>query len=399
MTVALMTFRSFARACTILTGLTFVPGTSLADDHSPSVVVSIKPLHSLVSQVMGDTGTPTLLIEGSGSPHTYSLRPSQARALADADVVFWIGPDLETFLKKPLASISENARQLAMIDAAGLHLHSFRDGHDHGDHAGHDDEHKNHDEHAKAKAKDHDHDHDADHKDHDHKGGDDHDHEKDHGEHKDHDDHDHAAHKDEHKDHDHGEHDHKDHADHDDHGHDDHGHNHAADGLDPHIWLDPENAKVMVSAIAAALSAQNPDQAAQYTANAAAALASLDTLATSLKAELKPVQDKRYIVFHDAYQYFEESFGLETSGSITINPERAPGASHLAEIREMLTSQNITCVFSEPQFEPKLVQTVVEGTSVSTGVLDPLGATLPAGPDQYKELMTGMAKSLKDCLS
>ena len=303
------------------------------------VVTSIKPVHSLVSGVMAGVGVPSLIIDGAGSPHTYSLKPSQAQQLQDAKLVFWMGDELETFLEGPIENIAQNATAIKLIDAHDLKKIKFREGGMFDDH-GHDD----HDEH---------------------------DHEK----HDDHDDEKHAK-----KEHD---------------GHDDHGHGE----FDPHVWLDPVNAKAIVHEIEEALVKADPKHASIYEANAHKMMEKLDTLTAELREELEPVHEKGFIVFHDAYQYFEQRFDLAAIGSITVSPEAMPGAERVSELREKILELNATCVFSEPQFEPKLVETLVEGTGARTGVLDPLGATLAKGPDLYFQLIKNMASSLKKCLS
>ena len=309
------------------------------------VVTSIKPVHSLVSGVMVGVGVPSLIIDGAGSPHTYSLKPSQAKQLQDAKLVFWMGDELETFLEGPIENIAQNATAIKLIDAHGLKKMKFREGGMFDDH-GHDD----HDEH---------------------------DHEK----HDDHDDEKHAK-----KEHD-------DHGDHD--GHDDHGHGE----FDPHVWLDPVNAKAIVHEIEEALVKADPEHASTYEANAHKMMDKIDSLTAELREELEPVHEKGFIVFHDAYQYFEQRFDMAAIGSITVSPEVMPGAERVSELREKISDSSATCVFSEPQFEPKLVGILVEGTGARTGVLDPLGATLAKGPDLYFQLIRNMASSLKKCLS
>ncbi|MBN8243237.1 zinc ABC transporter substrate-binding protein ZnuA [Nitratireductor aquimarinus] len=292
------------------------------------VVTSIKPVHSLVAGVMEGVGEPALILQGAGSPHTYSMRPSQARMLANADLVFWVGPGLEVFLEKPLETLAGEATQVALSDSEGLTLLEMREGgafeaHSHGD-------------------------------------------------------------------------------DHDDHGHEaeEDGHDHAHDhGPDAHLWLDPDNAKIMVSAIAEALSAADAENASAYAANAAALNERIAALQTELSAELEPVKDRPFIVFHDAYQYFEKQFGLAAAGSITVSPEIIPGAQRVDEIRTKVRELDAACVFAEPQFEPRLVEVVTEGTDAKSGVLDPLGAEIEDGKDLYFELMRGMAASLKTCLT
>ena len=296
------------------------------------VVASIKPIHSLVAGVMEGTGTPALIVEGAGSPHTYALKPSQARRLQEADLVFWVGNTIEPFLQKPLESIASKATTVTLMDADGLNQITFREGGAFDAH-GHDD-HKVHDDHD------------------DHKGHDDHD---------DHDDHAHGA-------------------------------------YDPHIWLDPINAKVLVHDIEEALVASDPANAAIYKANADRIMANLDALVAEIDATLDPVKSQGFIVFHDAYQHFEQRFGMSAVGSITVSPEVLPGAERVRELQEKVRGSNASCVFSEPQFEPKLVATITENTDAGTGVLDPLGASLKNGPDLYFNLIRGMAASLKGCL-
>ena len=348
-------FRIAFLATTILSA-----GGSLAQAEV-KVVTSIKPIHSLVSAVMEGVGEPSLLVKGAGSPHTYSLKPSQAKQLQEADLVFWMGHDLEAFLENPIESIATNAKSVPLMDSHGLTKLEFREGGAFEDHADHDDHKK--DEHG--------------HDDHD-------DHKKDDHGHDDHDDH---------KKDDHGHDDHDDHKK-DDHGHDDHGH----DGTDPHVWLDPINAKALVHEIEEALTESDPANAAAYEANAETMMSRLDDLVTEIDAVLEPVKGRGYVVFHDAYQYFEARFGVSAVGSITVSPEVLPGAERVAKLQDKVRDLGATCVFSEPQFEPKLVVTITENTNAGTGVLDPLGTSINDGPDLYFTLIRNMAASLKNCL-
>lgn len=303
-------------------------------------VASIKPVHSLVAAVMEGVGEPGLIVEGAGSPHTYALKPSQAQMLQDADIVFWVGHELEAFLEKPLETIGTKATAVELLDAHGLKKLGFREG--------------------GAFEK------------HEHEDGDDHD-------------------------------DHESEADHD---HDDeetaeaeHDHEHEHGAFDTHVWLDPENARAMVHEIEETLVKADPENAAKYEANAEAVSARLDALIKEVSADLEPVKDKPFIVFHDAYQYFENRFAVTAAGSITVSPEVMPGAERVGEIRAKVQELDAACVFSEPQFEPKLVTTVTEGTQARAGVLDPLGAELDNGPSLYFELIRNMAASIKSCLS
>jgi zinc transport system substrate-binding protein len=328
-----------------------------------NVVTSIKPVHSLVSSVMKGVGSPYLILDGASSPHTYSLKPSEARKLQDAELVFWMGDEIETFLKEPIKNISGSAAIIKLLNAHGLKRIEFREGGMFDDH-GHDD----HKEHAE---KEHDHGHD-DHKEHAEK-------EHDHG----HDDHEKHAE----KEHDQG---HDDHEKHD---------NHAHGEIDPHVWLDPVNAIALVHEIEEALVKADPAHAAVYEENARKLRSQLNSLVSELRDQLEPVQDKGFIVFHDAYHYFEQRFDVSAVGSITVSPEVLPGAQRISELREKIMSLSATCIFSEPQFEPKLVKSLVEGSGAKTGVLDPLGASIASGPDMYFQLLRNMASSIKTCLA
>ena len=288
-----------------------------------NVVTSIKPVHSLVSGVMEGVATPDLIIDTGGSPHTYSLKPSQARQLQNADIVFWISPKLEAFLEKPIESIATNALVLQLLETDGVIKVSFREG-------------------GAFDAHDHD--------------------DEDHDEHDEHDE-------------------------------------HHEDETDPHLWLDPLNAAILVDHIADVLSDSDPDNKQTYEANADAMLTKLDQLVDDVTTELKPVQDRGYIVFHDAYQYFERRFNVSAIGSITVSPEVLPGADRIRELQEKVASLDASCVFSEPQFEPRLVSTITENTNARTGVLDPLGSSIENGPDQYFQLIRDMSSSLKECLA
>lgn len=378
----------FLASTIISTSVTLASVTAVQADVN--VVASIKPVHSLVAAVMQGVGTPDLIVQGAGSPHTYALKPSQAKQLQEADLVFWMSHDLEAFLEKPIEGIATKATSVLLTESHGLTKLTFREGgafdsHGHDEH----DDHKDHDDHSEEKHDDHGQDDHAEEKQDDH-GHDDHAEDK-------HDDHVHDDHAgDKHDDHGHDDHD--DHAEekHDDHDdHDDHGH----EGFDPHVWLDPLNAKAMVHEIEEALSEADPDNAAAYAANAESVMGKLDSLVAEIDAELQPVKGRRYVVFHDAYQYFETRFGVSAVGSITVSPEILPGAERVSELQEKVRSLDATCVFSEPQFEPKLVATVTENTNAGTGVLDPLGAAIDDGPDLYFTLIRNMARALKECLS
>jgi zinc transport system substrate-binding protein len=188
------------------------------------------------------------------------------------------------------------------------------------------------------------------------------------------------------------------------HGEEDHGaaseeHAHHRGAYNLHIWLDPDNAMAIVRAAVTALSDVDPDHAADYAGNGKALIGRLAALDRELRADLAPVAQAPFVVFHDAYAYFERHYDLNAVGSITVSPERTPGAQRLSEIRAKIRELGAACVFSEPQFAPRVVGTVIEGTSARQGVLDPLGVDQPAGPDAYFALMRELAGSLKKCLA
>lgn len=312
---------------------------------APDVVVSIKPIHSLVAAIMKGVAEPKLIVDGAASPHTFTMKPSNARTLEGADMVFWVGHGMEAFLEKPLEALASKATVVTLEDAPGLEKLPFREGgafeaHDDGDH-GHD--------HAHAHEEGHDHQHEDGEK----------------------------------------------HADHDDHGHE--GHDHGA--FDTHLWLDPMNAKAFAAEIEKQLVQADAENAATYQKNAADLIKQIDAMDAEIKTTLSPVKDKPFIVFHDAYQYFEHHYGVKVAGSITVSPETMPGAERVKQIHEKVTQLGATCVFAEPQFEPKLVKVVTEGTPAKSATLDPEAATLTAGPDLYFDLMRGLATSMKTCLS
>jgi zinc transport system substrate-binding protein len=265
---------------------------------------------------MEGVGEPYLLVRGGGSPHAYAMRPSDARALDQAQIVFWIGEAMETFLARPIEVLAGDADAAPFARAQGVRLLARR-AESAWDETGHD----GHDE-----------------------------------------------------------------------GPEDPGRS------DMHLWLDPENAKAMVADIAARLTAVDPDRAQTYRTNAARIARQLSALDRELAETLTPLQDKPYIVFHDAYQYLEARYGLTSVGSMTDNAEQGPGAGRLSRIRERLGISGALCVFAEPQFEPDLVDTLVSGTGAQAAVLDPLGAGLPVGADLYADLMRAMAASLVACL-
>ena len=305
------------------------------------VVTSIKPIHSLASYLMDGIGKPDLIVDGYASPHGFSMKPSHAKMLQNADLIFWVGEDLESFLEKPLSSIAKKAEKIELIEIKGLNVLKFRernifDEHDHG-----------HDDHGK-KEDDHD----------------------DHG----HDDH--GKKEDDHDDHD---------------GHEGHAHGE----FDPHIWLDTMNAKAMLNEMAEHLIENDPKNEAKYKSNLDKALKDIDKLTIEVMTDLS--NSVSSIVFHDAYQYFEKRFNVNVLGAFTVNTDVMPGAEQLAEIREIIEHDKVVCVFSEPQFNPDIINTVAKDMKIKTGVLDPLGATLDPGKDLYFKLIRNMSASFKGC--
>ncbi len=392
-----------------------VAGSAAAE--VPKVATDIAPVHSIVAAVMKDLGSPSLIVQPGSSPHGYAMRPSEARALSEADVVVWIGHGLTPWLEEPIETLAPAAVHIELMDAEGIRLLEYREGalfedhhdhdHGHGDHADHDDhaedKHDDHDheEHAEDKHDDHDHEEHAEdkHDDHDHEEHaedkhDDHDHEE-HAEDK-HDDHDHEDHA-EHKHDDHG---HEEHAEHDDHDHDKHEEHagHSDEGSDPHIWLDPMNAAAAAKAVAVALGEKDPANASKYVENAEAFSANLTQLSTQIGGQLTAVRGEPFIVFHDAFHYFEARFGIEASGSVSAGDAAKPGAARVAKIRAHTEKTGAVCAFAEPQMNTAVLETVVEGQPTTIATLDPLGASLELGADLYPQLIQDLANALSDCL-
>ena len=181
--------------------------------------------------------------------------------------------------------------------------------------------------------------------------------------------------------------------DHDDHGHDDHGHGHGE--YDPHIWLDPINAKAMIKKITKLLSKMDKENSSTYKSNSKKAIKEIDMMVKEIKSEMN--KDLKFVVFHDAYQYFENRFDISVLGALTVNTDVLPGAEQLSEIREVIEHENVNCIFSEPQFNPDIINAIAMDTNVKTGVLDPLGATLEPGKDLYFDLIRNISKSFKGC--
>ena len=330
--------------------LAVLVGISCQTFAAPKVVATIKPLHSLVAQVMDGVGEPELLIK-QGSPHGYQMKPADAKRVAEADIVVFVSHELETFMP-PL--LEKSPKEYA-VEWAGLpNLYPLPTRHGGMWEEGEED--------------DHDHEH------------------RDHGDA-------HHAHE-----HGHGHHDHGDaHHDHDhDHGHDHHGHHHGT--YDAHLWLSVARSKLLLNQVAEALAAVDSTNAAKYKDNAAKAAAALDTLKIDLTAQLQPLQKRPFMVFHDAYQYFEKDYDLDAVGTVRVDPEHEPGAKRISELHQMIADNKVVCLFSEPQFPAKIVTKLAADGKVKTAVLDPVGADLAPGKTMYGQLLHNLADSLSDCL-
>ena len=296
------------------------------------VVTSIKPIHSLASYIMDGVGSPGLIVDGYNSPHSFQLKPSHAKMLEQADIIFWIGEDLENFLEKPLDTIAKKAEKIELLEIKNIKKLKFRERNIFEEHEGHDD-----------------HGHDA--------------------KKEEHDDHGHDAKKEEHD-------------DHEEHGHGEY---------DPHIWLDPINAKIILNEITEHLIENDSKNTSTYNSNLTKALAKIDKLIIDVITETN--KNLSYVVFHDAYQYYENRFNVNILGAMTVNPDVMPGAEQIHEIHEVIEHDNVSCILSEPQFNPDIIKSIAKDTNVKTGVLDPLGANLKPGKDLYFDLIRNMSAS------
>ena len=287
----------------------------MADQKPLSIVASIKPVHALVAGVMGDLGTPHLLLAAPTSAHHFTLKPSQARALQNADIVFWIGPGMEQPLTKALATLAADAQSVALDDSAGLVLFDF-----------------------------------------------------------------------------------------DDDGHDDHGtkdkhDGHGGHGINPHIWLDPFNAQIMLGVIADHLGKADPVNAKAYQANADAMRQTFAQLQIDIARQLAPFAESEFLVLHDAHIYFERRFGMRAHAAITTEPDVMPTAAKIKKLRRDLESHPMDCIFGEPFLGQKAVRLIAEGSDIRIGQLDPLGSQLPAGASLYADLLKSYAAAFKACLA
>ncbi|MDA9271416.1 zinc ABC transporter substrate-binding protein [Planktomarina sp.] len=304
---------------------TLLGSSAIAD--VPNVSVDIAPLHSLVASVMNGVGVPSLIIPPGSSPHDHQLRPSEAKAMQDANIVFWMGEELTPWMENAVKTLSSNASVTTFLENDKTSLLEFREGalfeaHDHEDEQ-HDDEHDEHDD-----------------------------------------------------------------EEHDEQGHGSH---------DPHAWLSPNNAKAWLDVIAAQLSSYDTENAGVYFTNAASAKSEIEMMIAEINLTLVPIRGGKFIVFHDAYQYFENDFDFQASGAISIGDASDPSPARIAKIQKRIRDEEINCVLAEPQFKANLVQTVMEGSQANTNVIDPLGAGLKPGILLYNKLIKNMAQSLADC--
>ena len=320
----------------------FFSSFKLFASETTGVVSTIQPINSLVNAVIGNTGKTTLLIPTEVSPHEYKLKPSDTKILQNANIIFFVSEHLETSVTKIFENLPKNIKTINLMEDIGIKRLAIRDNetwkrhdHNHG--------HGDHDDHEKHEKK--------------------------------HDNHDHDNHA-------------KKHDDHNDHEKED----------DVHIWLNPDNAVKIIKKINKELSLFFPENAKTYDQNANQMIKKINQLKVELKNELSGIKDKPYVVFHDAYQYFETSFGLNAVGSVALEGDIASSPKQISFIKDKIVKLKASCVFQEPQFDSKLVKIVVEGTNAKIGTLDPLGVNVKSGENFYLQLLKNMAKSLKDCL-
>ncbi len=392
------------KICTFLIAMMIIGSAGASESK---IVVSINPIHSLVSSVIEGIGTPELLIKGAYSVHGYQTKPSDARLLESADVIVWIGPTMESTLIASISNVKEDTTVIEVGTMHGLQLYETREspegGHGHGDEdhgeAEEDEDHHGEEEdHGEAEGEEEE-DHHAEEDEHgeaeveeeeDHHGE-----EEEHAEEEEHGEEDEHGEVEEEEEH-HGEEEKDHHGEEDEHGEEE---AHAHGRYDMHIWLDINNARVITEETAEHLAEIFPQHEAQLTANVNKTHEKLDALETELRSLSKSFSSSPYVVFHDAYQYLEKMLGLNNVGTVTVNPERAAGAKRLLELRETISETGATCAFKEPQFNPNVLEIIAEGTDLKIGTLDPLGADIEPGPNAYFELMRNMVLALKDCLS
>jgi len=287
------------------------------------VLTTVKPLGFIANAITDGVTETKVLLPTSASPHDYSLKPSDVEQLQSAQLVVWIGEEMESFLEKSIDKLPKE-KVLTLEDVPAIKELV--------EHSGEEKEDK-----------------------HDHK------------------------------------HEHK------------HSHNHAHDGHDHdedwHIWLSPKAGEQIAEQIAERLSQQLPEQKAKIAENLANFKATLATKNSEIAKQLEPVKSKGYYTFHDAYGYFEDAYGLKSLGSFTINPTVAPGAKTLNAIKKSIAQKQAQCLFAEPQFTPKVIESLSKGTSAKVGQLDPLGAKIELSREAYPQFLQSLADQFSDCLS
>jgi zinc transport system substrate-binding protein len=310
------------------------------------VVVDIPPVHGIVEGVLGSNASITTLIGSGLDPHNSTMKPSHAAALSNADLIVLIGEALTPSLAEKLPSLASNAKIIELAEVPNVHLITYEDAHEeHEDEAHHDDEH--HADHQN-------HNHDADHDDHVHKG---------------------------HDEHDHG--DHKYHEDHD-------GHNHS--GVDPHMWLDIDNAHVWAHEIAKSASRLSPALTTDINAN----LAAFEQALIGLKSEMQTLTAKPYSVSHDAFGYLEESFGIEHPQAVTNGMGLRPSPSDMANLRAQIEATPPACMIIDPNDHTALAYALAEEYSIKTVEFSQLGEVVE-GENAYLNLKQAAVTAFKTC--
>ena len=324
---------------------------------SATIVTSVKPLGFIVSSIANGITDTEVLVPAGASPHDYSLKPSDVQKLKSAEMLIWIGEDVDAFLDKSIDDL-DYKKVLTIKDIAAIEPFLLKGEHHH-HHHGEGDAHEGHD-HA--------------HKGHEHKG------------------HEHA-----HEGHDH-KHEHKHEHGHEGHEHH-HDHEHEDLGVNWHVWYSPDISKAVAQRIAAKLLKQYPEKKDLIEKNVAEFNRTLDEQSAKIKTQLEGVKDKGFYVFHDAYGYFNNAYGLKQTGYFTINPLVAPGAKTLAKIKEEIAEHKVTCLFAEPQFTPKVIESLSKGTKVNVGRLDPMGDAVKLGANSYAAFLQFTADSYAQCLA
>lgn len=324
---------------------------------SATIVTSVKPLGFIASSIANGITDTEVLVPAGASPHDYSLKPSDVQKLKSAEMLIWIGEDVDAFLDKSIDDL-DYKKVLTIKDIAAIEPFLLKGEHHH-HHHGEGDAHEGHD-HV--------------HKGHEHKG------------------HEHA-----HEGHDH-KHEHKHEHGHEGHEHH-HDHEHEDLGVNWHVWYSPDISKAVAQRIAAKLLKQYPEKKDLIEKNVAEFNRTLDEQSAKIKTQLEGVKDKGFYVFHDAYGYFNNAYGLKQTGYFTINPLVAPGAKTLAKIKEEIAEHKVTCLFAEPQFTPKVIESLSKGTKVNVGRLDPMGDAVKLGANSYAAFLQFTADSYAQCLA